>query len=104
LTRPLPIVEVDVADSISFEIYYYGVWEPDTVRLWLRIVQPGIVVVDGGAHIGQYTLLASYRVGPEGQVHVFEPNPLVYTKLAENVRLNPSLGGRIHLYQLAPSR
>src|SRR3990172_3951145 len=37
------------------------------------LLQPGMVVVDVGANIGYYTLLAAARVGPGGKVIAFEP-------------------------------
>jgi FkbM family methyltransferase len=50
-----------------------------------------MVVVDIGAHIGEYTLLAAQRVGSAGEVHGFEPQSILFPILSENVRMN-SLG------------
>jgi FkbM family methyltransferase len=47
-----------------------------------------MTVFDVGANIGQYTLLAARRVGPQGQVHAFEPTPHVIAQLRHNVALN----------------
>jgi FkbM family methyltransferase len=69
-------------------IYYQGFSEPDTAGLIRAYLKRGMVFVDVGAHIGEYALLAAERVGAEGQVHAFEPNPLVYAVLLENVGLN----------------
>jgi FkbM family methyltransferase len=69
-------------------IYYQGFSEPDTAALARAILKPGMVFVDVGAHIGEYTLLAAQRVGKEGEVHAFEPNPRVFPVLVENIRLN----------------
>jgi|SRR5437899_4522421 len=69
-------------------IYYQGFSEPDTAALVRAYLKPGMVFVDVGAHIGEYALLAAQRVGRTGEVHAFEPNPLVFAVLAENVRLN----------------
>jgi FkbM family methyltransferase len=69
-------------------IYYQGFSEPDTAALVRAYLKPGMVFVDVGAHIGEYALLAARRVGRKGEVHAFEPNPLVFAVLAENVRLN----------------
>jgi FkbM family methyltransferase len=40
-----------------------------------RFLQPGMTVLDIGAHHGLYTLLASKRVGGKGRVFAFEPSP-----------------------------
>jgi FkbM family methyltransferase len=36
-------------------------------------LKPGMTVLDVGANIGWFTLLAAARVGPAGRVHAFEP-------------------------------
>ena len=53
-----------------------------------RIVRPGMVFFDLGAHIGEYTLLASRLVTDTGQVHAFEPDPDIFKLLQENVARN----------------
>jgi FkbM family methyltransferase len=47
-----------------------------------------MVVLDVGTSIGQYTLLASGIVGPDGRVHSFEPDPVTYQWLSGNVKRN----------------
>jgi FkbM family methyltransferase len=42
-------------------------------------------VVDVGAHVGTYTLLASRGVGDRGRVFSFEPNPRIFSFLRDNV-------------------
>lgn len=54
-------------------IYYQGRSEPETAKFILRFLKPGMVFFDVGAHIGEYTLLASRAVRSGGQVHAFEP-------------------------------
>jgi FkbM family methyltransferase len=53
-----------------------------------RAVRPGMTVVDAGAYLGYFTLLAANRVGPHGRVHAFEPHPESFRALRENVRAN----------------
>lgn len=55
-------------------------------ELFVRQLRPGLTVIDGGAHIGLYTVLASRGVGPLGRVIAFEPDPYNFTALAYNVR------------------
>src|SRR5262249_32474127 len=65
-----------------------GIFESETVELFLKLLAPGMTALDVGANVGQYTLLAAQRVGPSGRVHAFEPTPHVAAKLRANVRLN----------------
>ena len=53
-----------------------------------RCLQPGMIVLDIGAHHGYYTLLASSRVGAEGRVFAFEPSPREHKALREHLELN----------------
>lgn len=57
-------------------------------QLFEDSLKPGMVVVDGGAHIGLYSLLASQRVGEHGVVIAFEPDPYNYRALAFNIKQN----------------
>ena len=50
--------------------------EPRERRFLWSQVEPGMVVFDIGANLGFYTLLLADRVGPQGRVHAFEPDPL----------------------------
>jgi FkbM family methyltransferase len=84
LVNGMPI-EVDPRDLIGSEILRSWMWESETVRFvwgWLRA---GLTVLDVGAHIGQYTLLASGLVGPAGRVIAFEPHPVLGRVLRRNV-------------------
>jgi FkbM family methyltransferase len=63
-----------------------GTYEPEYRRLFERELRPGATVVDAGAHIGTYTLLACRGVGPSGRVVAIEPDPYNARALAANVR------------------
>jgi FkbM family methyltransferase len=52
------------------------------------IVKPGFTVVDVGANIGAFSILAASIVGPSGRVVAFEPMPDTFERLKENVALN----------------
>lgn len=75
-------------DHIGQIIYADGYYEPDLVAVIERILKPGMVFFDVGAHIGQYTLVASQVVGQTGQLHSFEPDPETYGFLEASVALN----------------
>lgn len=65
-----------------------GSVEPTTTSLFRRAVQPGMVVVDVGAFLGQYSLLAARQVGDAGKVFAFEPDPRNFPFLLKNVQRN----------------
>jgi FkbM family methyltransferase len=48
----------------------------------------GDIVVDVGAHIGRYTIIASKRVGESGKVIAIEAHPGNFEMLNRNVKLN----------------
>jgi FkbM family methyltransferase len=65
-----------------------GTWEPGVTHLFESLLQPGMVVVDAGAHIGYFSLLAARRVGPTGKVFAFEPAPSNFGLLVKNIEIN----------------
>ncbi len=60
--------------------------EEDIVKLFSP--KEGDTVVDVGAHIGRYTIIASKRVGPRGKVIAIEAHPANYEILGQNIELN----------------
>ena len=63
-------------------------YEPQTTQLFQQILKPGMTVVDIGAHIGYYTLLAAGIIGPSGRVYAFEPDPTNFELLEFNALQN----------------
>lgn len=53
-----------------------------------RFLEPGMTVLDIGAHHGFYSLLASAKVGATGRVISFEPSPREREKLLRNLAVN----------------
>jgi len=52
-----------------------------------KVVRPGMTIAEVGANQGIYTLFMS-RLAAPGKVFAFEPEPVVYGQLIENVRIN----------------
>jgi FkbM family methyltransferase len=77
-------------DSMTFylpeggAIYYYGFFEANLSNFLINFLQEGDVVLDVGAHVGYYTMLASSLVGSSGKVYSFEPTPRTFISLEEN--------------------
>lgn len=68
--------------------YAHGLYEPEVTRTFLGTLREGMTVVDAGANIGYYTILAAAVVGEAGRVYSFEPDPRNYRVLGSNVRRN----------------
>jgi FkbM family methyltransferase len=51
-------------------------------------LRPGDTVIDIGANIGAFTVLAAKTIGPSGRVIAFEPILQTFEQLRENVALN----------------
>lgn len=60
--------------AVGARIAVRRTYEPHVTAALLPYLLPGSVVVDVGANIGYYTLLAATRVGPTGTVIAFEPS------------------------------
>lgn len=73
---------------ISQSIKQSKIWAEAETRLFRELITPGMVVIDVGANIGYFSLLASTLVGSDGRVHAFEPDPVNCSLLRKNVRLN----------------
>nr|CAD62205.1 Ata11 protein [Saccharothrix mutabilis subsp. capreolus] len=69
----------------------WGWWEPGTVELMRRMVTPGSLVFDVGAHVGYYTTLLADLVGPTGRVHAFEPHPGNFQAMRGNTEALPNV-------------
>lgn len=75
-------------------------YEPEVWAAMMGVLRPGDVVADIGAFIGLYTLAIAQRVGANGRVVAFEPNPESYALLRSHLELN-TLTDRVELHQLA---
>jgi FkbM family methyltransferase len=74
--------------DIATELLFKGIHEPMTTDIFKKLIKPGDCVVDVGANIGYFTLLASKLVGWRGEVLAFEPEPRNMKLLVDNVNLN----------------
>jgi predicted methyltransferase len=77
-----------------------GTYEPAVTALFRRILKPGMTVIDVGANIGFYSLLAASIVGTDGYVLAVEPNVQNVRLLEASRRVN-SFGQLIVAYAAA---
>lgn len=60
--------------------------EIETRRQLTRLMRPGMVILDVGAHVGYYTRLFAVGTGDSGRVIAFEPHPRTHRTLQDNLR------------------
>jgi FkbM family methyltransferase len=77
-------------------------YEPEVWRRLMSEVQPGDTVADVGAFMGLYTVALAKRVGKNGRVLAFEPDPANFAVLQTHVELN-KLVEQVELWQAAVS-
>jgi FkbM family methyltransferase len=75
-------------DGITLQLLFKGTYEQYTTALFKQLIKTGMTVVDIGANIGYFTLLAASLVGEKGKVFAFEPEPSNYALLVENIEVN----------------
>lgn len=75
-------------ESMTPHVALDGCWEAHVTSSVWRIVEPGMTVLNAGAHVGYYALLAARIVGPKGRVDAFEPLEELRCMLKANASLN----------------
>lgn len=69
-----------------------GLWESHVTGWFHDVLKPGDVMVDVGANIGYFTVLAAQLVGPGGRVVAVEASPSLADKIRRNVAMNGHRG------------
>lgn len=78
--------------------------EPLTSKIFASLLKPGDNVVDVGANIGHYTLLAASVVGPLGRIHAVECSPETLALLSNNIAKNKLQNVVVHPVAAASQR
>jgi len=87
----------DAADAAVTPGLRAGDYEPHLTAVFERYCRPGMTVVDVGANLGYYSLLAARLVGGSGRVVALEPNSENCRLLLSSLRL-----GRVANVELIP--
>jgi FkbM family methyltransferase len=74
--------------SLTVRALALGSYEPSVVQAMRVHCFEGATVLDVGAHLGYYTLLAAKLIGNTGQVWAFEPDPDNRDLLMRNIHVN----------------
>lgn len=82
------LMHVDTRSFLEWYIFFYGHFRPEVSKLLNRMLKPGHVAFDIGSNIGMHSIIMANRVGPNGKVVVFEPDPHPYARMRRNLALN----------------
>lgn len=84
---------------LAMHLSLNGHFEPGSEAVFASLIKPDMTVVDIGANLGIYTLIAA-RAGCD--VYAFEPTPSIFRLLDENIHMNGMReSGRIRLFNKA---
>ncbi|MFO0812252.1 MAG: FkbM family methyltransferase [Gemmatales bacterium] len=75
-------------DPIGRAIFYDGHWELAVISQFAAALRPGDVVLDVGANIGQFAIVAASKVGPTGKVFAIEAGQAAFDILSKNIAEN----------------
>ena len=68
-------IYTDPDDALVGGAVRAGSYEPEVCATFRRLLRPGMSVLDLGANVGFFAMLAASLVGPRGRVLAVEPNP-----------------------------
>src|SRR5438132_410369 len=78
-------VKVRIAENVGSSIIYYGIFDKIVPEAIWRLLDEGETAVDIGANIGQNSSAMAFKSGPRGRVVSFEPHPITFAELQQNV-------------------
>lgn len=78
----------DKDDPVMSGAISLGEYDPGTVAFFRDCLKEGMTVVDIGANLGYFTVIAASRVGASGKVFSYEPDPRNFDLLKTNISAN----------------
>jgi len=82
------VFEYAVSELLDRSRYLYGTYEYVYASAFVGQITPGSLVVDIGANIGEYTVLAALSTGPAGRVLAVEPNQALHSRMFRILEIN----------------
>jgi len=81
-------IDLRLSEHMQSRIFWMGYYSREVVAVLDQLLQPGMAVMDIGANIGEISMVAANRVGPEGKVVAFEPVASHADRLESHLRRN----------------
>ena len=72
------------------ELLYTSEFEKDILSIYSKYLKKGDIIIDVGANIGLYSIIAEKFIGKNGKIYAFEPSEEVFLKFKKNIKLNNS--------------
>ena len=99
----MSVIPVSV-NGVTFNVYprpfWHGVnigqWEPHTFNTFARHLDKDHSMIDIGAWIGPTTLYGAHLAK---HVYALDPDPVAFDELQYNIRVNPTLKGKIDIHR-----
>lgn len=88
--------------SAGWSLAHLGYYEPHVTTMFRQLIKPGMHVLDVGANIGYFSMLAARLAGPTGKVTAFEPGQSNVVLIQASAELN-GFGDIIDLWPLGLS-
>ncbi len=85
IARPEGRLRLNPDDPVVSGALALGVYERQVTERFRAEVRPGMTVVDVGANLGLYAVIALGRSAPDGRVIAFEPDPANHALLLRNL-------------------
>ena len=82
------IIHLNPNDDAVSQGIFRGNYEIEEIKLFKEMLHEDSIVIDIGANIGYYSLIASKYIGKKGKVYAFEPVPENYELLVKNIKAN----------------
>ncbi|MFD0977936.1 FkbM family methyltransferase [Salinimicrobium gaetbulicola] len=76
--------------GIERRLFENGIYEKGTLKIFNRIIESGYIIIDAGANIGLMSIHFSRLTGSNGKVFSFEPHPVTFDILKDNININQS--------------
>jgi FkbM family methyltransferase len=80
-------MKLTIKDWVQYNLFIYGKYEENETLLWEKLVKKSSVILDIGANVGYFSLLAS-KINPKSSIFSFEPIKHTFDRLSYNVKQN----------------
>jgi FkbM family methyltransferase len=93
------VYQVDLSEGVDLSLFLFGSFQDHVTSQKYVQLEDDAVIFDVGANIGGMALRFAQQV-PRGHVYAFEPTDFAFSKLLNNLSLNPHLAKAITAVQL----